>query len=79
MSAKACCYDNAFAESAFASLKSELLDDGLPLPSKPAASIAVFNYPETFYNRQRRRSSLTYQSPQTFLDHYFRQLNSSLI
>lgn len=28
MSAAGDCYDNAFAESTFASLKSELLDDG---------------------------------------------------
>jgi hypothetical protein len=28
MNAKDYCYDNAFAEGAFASIKSELLDDG---------------------------------------------------
>jgi putative transposase len=33
MSAKGYCYDNAFSESAFASLKSEVLSDGLPFDS----------------------------------------------
>jgi transposase InsO family protein len=78
MSAKGYCYDNAFAESAFASLKSDLLDDGLPLPSKPAASTAVFDYLETFYNRRRRHSSLGHLAPLTFLNHHFQTLNLSL-
>ncbi len=34
MSAKGYCYDNAFSESAFASLKSEVLSDGLPFDSE---------------------------------------------
>lgn len=78
MSAAGYCYDNAFAESAFASLKSELLDDGQPFASNAAASTAVFDYLETFYNRKRRHSSLDYLSPQTFLDRHFQSLNSSL-
>ena len=78
MSAAGYCYDNAFAESAFASLKSELLDHGQPFASKAAASTALFDYLETFYNRRRRHSSLGYLSPQTFLDQYFQTLHSSL-
>ena len=78
MSAAGYCYDNAFAESAFASLKSELLDDGAPFASKAAATTAVFDYLETFYNRKRRHSSLAYQSPQAFLDSYFQNLKPSL-
>jgi putative transposase len=78
MSAAGYCYDNAFAESAFASLKSELLNEGQPFPSKAAATTAVFDYLETFYNRKRRHSSLGYQSPHAFLDHYFQNLNPSL-
>jgi putative transposase len=71
MSAPACCYDNAFAESTFASLKSELLPDGAPFPSKAAASTAVFDYLETFYNRSRLHSSLGFLSPHAFLNLHF--------
>jgi len=78
MSAAGYCYDNAFAESAFASLKNELLEDGQPFASKAAAATAVFDYLEAFYNRKRRHSSLSYQSPQDFLDRYFQNLNPSL-
>ena len=78
MSAAGNCYDNSVAESAFASLKSDLLDDGAPFPSKAAATVAVFDYLETFCNRKRRHSSIGYQSPQAFLDLYFQTLNPSL-
>jgi transposase InsO family protein len=78
MSAAGYCYDNAFAESAFASLKSELLDDGQPFDSKQDATTALFDYLETFYNRKRRHSSLAYQSPHDFLNHYFQTQNPPL-
>lgn len=38
MSARGYCYDNAFAESCFASLKSEVLDGGCPFDSKASAA-----------------------------------------
>jgi transposase InsO family protein len=78
MSAAGYCYDNAFAESTFASLKSEILDGGQPFDSKQSASTALFDYLETFYNRKRRHSSLDYQSPHAFLNRYFQTLNPSL-
>jgi len=78
MSAAGCCYDNAFAESAFASLKSELLQDAQPFDSKQDAATAVFDYLETFYNRKRLHSALGYQSPKNFLDQYFKTQNTSL-
>lgn len=78
MSAAGFCYDNAFAESAFASLKSELLEEGQPFLSKAAASSALFDYLETFYNRKRRHSALNYQSPRAFLDSYFQNQNPNL-
>ena len=71
MSAKGYCYDNAFAESCFASIKSELLDAGRPFVSKQAASRALFDYLACFYNHKRLHSSLGYLSPQNFLDLYF--------
>lgn len=78
MSAAGYCYDNAFAESAFASLKSELPNDGQPFASKRAARSALFDYLETFSNRARRHSALGYQSPRAFLNHYFQNQNPSL-
>ena len=72
MSAKGCCYDNAFAESCFASLKSEGLDEGRPFHSKAAARTTLFDYLACFYNRKRLHSSLGYLSPQSFLNLYFR-------
>lgn len=78
MSAAGYCYDNAFAESAFASIKNELLEDHAPLPSKAEARLAVFDYIEIFYNRSRLHSSLNFLSPYTFLKNYFQNLNSAL-
>ena len=78
MSAKGCCYDNAFAESTFASLKSELLDHGRPFVSKQAASTALFDYLACFYNRKRLHSSLGYLSPQNFLSLYFQRQKTHL-
>ena len=78
MSAKGYCYDNAFSESAFASLKSEVLSDGLPFDSKRAATIALFDYFETFYNRRRLHSSLGYLSPNAFLNSHFQNQNPHL-
>ena len=46
MSAAGYCYDNAFAESAFASLKAELLQDAQPFASKQAARAGVSAGPE---------------------------------
>jgi putative transposase len=55
-------YDNAMAESFFATLKLELADDK-PFQSREAARMAVFEYVELFYNRIRMHSALGYQSP----------------
>lgn len=78
MSAAGCCYDNALAESHFASLKSELLPDGQLFASKQTAATAVFDYLETFYNRTRRHSALGYLSPHAFLNQYFQSQNPTL-
>lgn len=78
MSAAGYCYDNAFAESAFASIKNELLEDARPFLSKAAASTAVFDYLETFYNRKRLHGALGFKSPNAFLDIYFQTLEPSL-
>ena len=78
MSAKGYPYDNAFAESAFASIKNELLPDCHCFPSRRVAATAVFDYLETFYNRRRLHSSLGYTTPLEFLNQYFHNQNPSL-
>jgi transposase InsO family protein len=59
------CYDNAMAESFFATFKSELIDR-VRWPSRRAARQAIFEWLEVFYNRQRRHSALGYLSPVAF-------------
>ncbi|BBE08184.1 integrase catalytic subunit [Mycoavidus cysteinexigens] len=55
-------YDNAMAESFFASLECELLDRR-SFKSKSEARLAVFTWIEAWYNPKRRHSSLDYVSP----------------
>jgi putative transposase len=59
------CYDNAMAESFFATLECELLARQR-FPTQLEARTALFEYIEVFYNRQRRHSALGYQSPEAF-------------
>ena len=58
-------YDNAMAESFFATLECELLDRRR-FKTQAEARIAVFEFIEGFYNPRRRHSSLGYLSPITF-------------
>jgi transposase InsO family protein len=62
MSKKADCWDNAVAESFFASLETELILESDWL-TRDAARQAIFEYIEVWYNRERRHSSLGYRSP----------------
>jgi putative transposase len=55
-------YDNAVAESFFATLKKELVNRR-SWPSRLELQSAVFEYIEAFYNRQRRHSTLGMVSP----------------
>ena len=63
MSRKGDCYDNAVMESFFGTLKTELDE---PLPTRAAARLALFEYIEVFYNRQRLQSTLGYVSPAAY-------------
>lgn len=62
MSRKGDCWDDAVAESFFATLEHELLADS-DFPSRQAARRAIFEFIEVWYNRERRHSSLGYVSP----------------
>jgi putative transposase len=59
------CYDNALAESFFATLECEVLA-GRTFRTQMEARTALFDYIEVFYNRQRRHSALGYQSPDAY-------------
>jgi transposase InsO family protein len=62
MSRKGDCWDNAVAESFFSTLKTELIGDSIPR-SFDAATVAIGEYIEHFYNARRRHSSIGYASP----------------
>jgi len=59
------CYDNALAESYFATLKAELVNRQV-WPTRQAARQAIFEWIEVFYNRQRLHSALGYCPPVTY-------------
>lgn len=65
MSRKGNCYDNAFIESFWSSLKYETIYQRR-FATRAAARTAVFDYIEVFYNRTRLHSSLGYVSPLAF-------------
>ena len=65
MSRKANCYDNAHMESFWATLKAELVANRT-FATRAEASLAIFEYVETFYNRVRLHSALGYLSPVDF-------------
>jgi putative transposase len=65
MGSKGDAYDNAVAESFFATIKKELVHRQ-SWPSRRDLSSAVFEYIEAFYNRQRRHSTLGYLSPEEY-------------
>lgn len=65
MSRRGNCYDNAFIESFWSSLKYELVYHRR-FATREEARAAVFDYIEVFYNRIRLHSSLGYLSPLNF-------------
>lgn len=62
-------YDNALAESFFATLETELIDRS-SWRTRADARLAVFDYIEAFYNPRRRHSSLGQLSPAEFERRY---------
>jgi len=62
MGSRGDCFDNAVAESFFATLKKELVHRR-SWPTRRELSSAVFEYIEAFYNRERRHSTLNMHSP----------------
>jgi transposase InsO family protein len=67
MSRRGDCWDNAVAESFFATLKVELVYRS-QWRSRAQACTAIFEYIELYYNRRRKHSALGYRSPVEFED-----------
>ena len=65
MSRKGNCWDNAPAESFFATLKKELIHQR-HFRTRAEAKSAIFEFIESWYNRERLHSSLGYMSPVEF-------------
>ena len=65
MSRRGDCWDNAVAESFFATLKRELVHRR-DFVTREQAQQEIFEYIEVFYNRQRRHSYLGYRAPVEF-------------
>lgn len=62
MSRKGNCWDNAPAESFFATLKKELVNHE-HYKTREEAEKSTFEYIMVFYNRERRNSVIDYQIP----------------
>ncbi len=65
MSGTGDCYDNAVAESFFATLKAEHVDHE-DFATRDAGTVSVGDYIENFYNCTRRHSHVDYVSPMEF-------------
>ena len=65
MSRSGNCYDNAYMESFFGTLKTELVH-GERYRTRLEARLSIFEYVEVFYNRQRSHSALGYRSPEQY-------------
>jgi transposase InsO family protein len=70
------CWDNAVAESWFATLKLELIDRR-PWATRAQARRAVFEFIEGFYNRRRLHSSLGYLTPTEYECRKFHQQSAA--
>ena len=77
MGSKGDAYDNAVAESFFATLKKELVHRQ-SWPTRRELTSEVFEYIEGFYNRVRRHSTLGMLSPLDFENRTLREHGASL-
>jgi putative transposase len=66
------CYDNALAESFFATLKNERVHRTV-YPTRKKAKEDIARYIETFYNRRRLHSALDYRTPHEVRSEYLNQ------
>ena len=69
-------FDNALAESFFATLECELIDRR-SFRNRTEARLAVFDFIEGFYNPRRRHSALGYLSPVEYERRYLQSTRPS--
>lgn len=69
MSRKGDCWDNAVAESFFATLEFELIEQR-SYASQDEVRSKVFEFIEVYYNRQRAHQTLGYKTPAAFEEEY---------
>jgi putative transposase len=74
MSRKGNCWDNAVAESFFATLKTECIYSRR-FATRAEAREAIFRFIEVFYNGQRRHSTLGYMTPMEFEKKFIEEKN----
>lgn len=72
------CLDNAIIESFWATLKKELIYQ-CHFKTRDEARLAIFEYIEVYYNRERLHSSLIYQTPHGFELKLQNQTDAALI
>lgn len=70
------CWDNAVAESFFATLKTELIDRQSWV-TRRQAQLAINDFIGGFYNRQRRHSYLGYLTPSEYEQRYEKELRTA--
>ena len=76
MSRKGNCWDNAVAESFFATLKTELVYL-TKFKTREEAKRAIFDFIESFYNHRRRHSTLGYLSPVQFENQFDQEMRKA--
>lgn len=76
MSRRGDCWDNAVAESFFATLKKQAVH-GERFTTREHAKHAIFEYIEAYYNRCRRHSTIGWISPLNFEHLYYQSLEGS--
>jgi putative transposase len=73
MGRRGVCYDNAGAESFFATIKRELIDRYY-WDNPAVLRVHLFNWIETWYNQKRKHTSISMRSPnQAYAEHQHRK------
>jgi putative transposase len=70
------CWDNAVAESFFATLKTELVSDA-DWQTRSSAQRALFEYIEVWYNNKRLHASLGYKTPAQYESEMLNRLQAA--
>ena len=78
MSRRGHCWDNAVAESFFATLKKQAVH-GERFSTRNQAQQKIFEYIECYYNRVRRHSTIGWVSPVDFKAAYYKSIMEVLV